>query len=195
MVLSWSRMTTSVVAEPSMLKEVAGDGMGCSPFWGAAKPSAKASSRVRSCSRLWVVPSDSIFQQGYGSWLRSPRVLKAVVVTEVQGCGRPPPSSSGGVVEGPAGGVLVIRMQGSWPSRFRGVGLQEGGQVPFILRRGYPAVGGTGLVYRRQGAWSPPPGRRGGSHLGPQHGDVGAGGWGLGWKAAKKAARSNWVPL
>ena len=151
---------------------------------GAAKPSAKASSRVRSCSRLWVVPSVR-FSAGARGWLRT-RLPKAVV-TECRGVVRVA-LQPWGVVEGPAGGVVGHPHAGQLAQQVPGQPPGGGGRVP-RHRRGHQQLAAQVTVYSR-GMITPPAEKEVGPHLGPQHGDVGAGGLGLGLEGGKEPAQS-----
>lgn len=112
----------------------------------------------------------------------------------IAGCGRPPPPAPG-CCRGPGGRCgrsSACRAAGPAGSGRRPPGGWAGPLHP-------PAGPPSGWRHRsglpQAGAWSPPPGRRGGSPSWPPARRCGGRGLGLGLEGGKEGRRSNWVPL
>ncbi len=163
-----------------------------SPFWGP-KPSAKASSRSAQLLPALGGAVGLDFQQGDRQLVPQARVFKAVVVAELQGV-VDHPLQAGGVVQGPAGGVVGHAHAGQLAQQTAGVVLHEGGEVPWSAGGGHPPVVGTGGVFHRQGHGLLHQGEEVGPHLGPQHGDVGPGDRGRGLEGGEEGRPVELVP-
>ena len=125
------------------------------------------------------------FQKGDGEFAAQVGVLKAVVVAKLQGV-VDHALQAGGVVQGPAGGIVGHAHAGQLAQQAPGVVGHEGGEVRLVLGLCHVSVVGAGGVDHRQGHGLLHQGEEVAAHLGPQHRQVGLGDGGGGLEGGEE---------